>query len=40
MAISKPYTSDSFDAETKAKFDEGWERVFGKKKVKKSTKPE
>jgi len=32
MAVSKSYTSDTFDPETKKKFDEGWERAFGKKK--------
>ena len=30
--VSKSYTSDSFDGEAKKKFDESWDRVFGKKK--------
>lgn len=34
MPISKSYTTDTFDPETKKKFDEGWERVFGKKEKK------
>lgn len=33
--ISKSYTLDMYSEDRKKKFDEGWDRVFGKKKRKK-----